>query len=54
MEQICVPYGTPKTDKSWEELWDAQKLDSEARQEDRYRYCDNVLDYPEFMESLKF
>ena len=42
------------TDKSWEELWDAQKLDSEVRREDRYRCIDNVLDYPEFMESLKF
>lgn len=50
---FAFPMGHP-TDKSWEELWDAQKLDSEARQEDRYRYCDNVLDYPEFMESLKF
>lgn len=44
--RFVFPMGHP-TDKSWEELWDAQKLDSEARQEDRYRYCDNVLDYPE-------
>lgn len=51
--RFAFPMGYP-TDKSWEELWEAQKLDSETRREDRYRCIDNVLDYPEFMESLKF
>lgn len=47
--QFAFPMGY-LTDKGWEELWDAQKID---REEPYYPY-DNILDYPEMMESLKF
>lgn len=51
--RYAFPMGYP-TDKSWNELWDLQKIDLEFRSQDCYRCMDNILDYPQFMESLKF
>ena len=47
------PFGFP-TDKSWEELWDAQKIDLDIRTDNKSPYdnSDNILDYPKLYQTI--
>lgn len=50
----AFPNGFP-TDKSWNELWDAQKIDLDIISDKKspyYRGSDNILDYPKFYETI--
>lgn len=46
------PTGLP-TDNAWQQLWDAQKVNDEQMEAEDYRFSDNILDRPEFMQSIK-
>lgn len=50
----AFPFGFP-TDKSWEELWDAQKIDLDIRTDKKspyYNNSDNILDYPKLYQTI--
>lgn len=50
----AFPCGFP-TDKSWEELWDAQKIDLDIRTDKKspyYNNSDNILDYPKLYQTI--
>ena len=52
--QYAFPWGLP-TDASWNELWDAQKIDLEIRVDKKspyYNGSDNILDYPKLYETI--
>lgn len=43
------------TDKSWDELWDAQKIDLDIRIDKKspyYNQSDNILDYPKLYQTI--
>lgn len=50
----AFPHGFP-TDKSWNELWDAQKIDLDIRMDEKspyYNKPDNILDYPKLYQTI--
>ena len=50
----AFPNGFP-TDKSWKELWDAQKIDLDVRIDKKspyYNQSDNILDYPKLYQTI--
>ena len=52
--QYAFPWGLP-TDDSWKELWDAQKIDLEIREDKKSPYydgSDNILDYPKLYQTI--
>ena len=52
--QYAFPWGLP-TDASWNELWDAQKIDLDIRTDKKspyYNGSDNILDYPKLYQII--
>lgn len=51
--EIVFPNGYP-TDESWNKAWDLQKITPEIRKEYGITdFTDNILDYPQFSESIR-
>ena len=48
----CFPHGVP-TEESWQELWNAQKVDLEIRRATNYLNPDNILDYTNTINSIR-
>ena len=52
--QYAFLWGLP-TDASWNELWNAQKIDLEIRADKKspyYNGSDNILDYPKLYQTI--